>query len=154
MDEADVRRIMAHERSMIGSDGLPHDAFPHPRLWGTFPRVLGHYARDVGLLTLEEAVFRMTGLPAREFGIAQRGLLAEGNFADIVVFDPATIIDTATFEEPRRPAAGIEHVFVNGVSVWRGGRATGALPGTVLKPSASKTVVRAACGCGDDHSAS
>ncbi|MGX8012987.1 N-acyl-D-amino-acid deacylase family protein [Mesorhizobium sp. ORM8.1] len=154
LDETDVRNIIAHPRTMIGSDGLPHDIHPHPRLWGTFPRVLGHYARDVGLFSLEEAVFRMTGLPAREFSIAQRGLLAEGNFADIVIFDPATIIDTATFEEPRRPAAGIEHVFVNGVSVWRGGRATGALPGTVLKPSASKTVVRAARGCGADHSAS
>jgi N-acyl-D-amino-acid deacylase len=139
---------------MIGSDGLPHDIHPHPRLWGTFPRVLGHYARDIGLFSLEEAVFRMTGLPAREFGIEQRGILAEGNFADLVIFDPETIIDTATFEEPRRPAAGIDHVFVNGVSVWRGGRATGALPGAVLKPSASKTIFRGACGCGADHSAS
>jgi len=154
LDETDVRNIIAHPRTMIGSDGLPHDIHPHPRLWGTFPRVLGHYARDVGLFSLEEAVFRMTGLPAKEFGIAQRGLLAEGNFADLVVFDPETILDTATFEEPRRPAAGVEHVFVNGVSVWRGGRATGALPGAVLKPSASKTVVRSACGCGADHSAS
>lgn len=154
LDETDVRNIIAHPRTMIGSDGLPHDIHPHPRLWGTFPRVLGHYARDVGLFSLEEAVFRMTGLPAREFGITQRGLLAEGNFADLVIFDPETIIDTATFEEPRRPATGIEHVLVNGVSVWRGGRATGALPGAVLKPSASKTVVRGACGCGADHSAS
>jgi N-acyl-D-amino-acid deacylase len=153
LDETDVRNIIAHPRTMIGSDGLPHDIHPHPRLWGTFPRVLGHYARDIGLFSLEEAVFRMTGLPAREFGIQQRGLLAEGNFADLVVFDPETIIDTATFEEPRQPAAGIGHVFVNGVSVWRDGRATGALPGTVLKPSASKTLKRA-CGCGADHRAS
>ncbi|RUU83020.1 amidohydrolase family protein [Mesorhizobium sp. M7A.F.Ca.MR.362.00.0.0] len=154
LDETDVRNIIAHPRTMIGSDGLPHDIHPHPRLWGTFPRVLGHYARDIGLFSLEEAVFRMTGLPAREFGIQQRGLLAEGNFADLVIFDPETIIDTATFEQPRRPAAGIEQVLVNGVSVWRGGRATGALPGMVLKPSASKTVVRGACGCGADHRAS
>ncbi|PDQ21675.1 D-aminoacylase [Mesorhizobium sanjuanii] len=153
LDETDVRTIIAHPRTMIGSDGLPHDIHPHPRLWGTFPRVLGHYARDVGLFSLEEAVFRMTGLPAREFGIQQRGFLAEGNFADLVIFDPATIIDTATFEEPRRPATGIEDVFVNGISVWRGGRATGALPGAVLKPSASK-VVRGACHCGVDHRAS
>ena len=153
LDETDVRNIIAHPRTMIGSDGLPHDIHPHPRLWGTFPRVLGHYARDVGLFSLEEAVFRMTGLPAREFGVQQRGLLAEGNFADLVIFDPETIIDTATFEEPRRPATGIENVFVNGISVWRGGRATGALPGAVLKPSASK-VVGGACGCGVDHSAS
>ena len=134
LDETDVRTIIAHPRTMIGSDGLPHDFHPHPRLWGTFPRVLGHYARDVGLFSLEEAVFRMTGLPAREFGIQQRGLLAEGNFADLVIFDPETVIDTATFEEPRQPAAGIEHVLVNGVSVWRDGKATGALPGAVLRP--------------------
>jgi N-acyl-D-amino-acid deacylase len=134
LDEADVRNIIVHPRTMIGSDGLPHDIHPHPRLWGTFPRVLGHYARDVGLFSLEEAVFRMTGLPAREFGIQQRGVLVEGNFADLVVFDPQTVIDTATFEEPRRPAAGIEHVLVNGISVWRDGKATKALPGTVLSP--------------------
>jgi N-acyl-D-amino-acid deacylase len=154
LDETDVRTIIAHARTMIGSDGLPHDIHPHPRLWGTFPRVLGHYARDVGLFNLEEAVFRMTGLPAREFGIAQRGTLAVDNFADLTIFDPQTIIDTATFEEPRQPAAGIEHVFVNGVSVWSDGKATGALPGAVLKPAASKTIARSACGCGADHSAS
>ncbi|MER8433162.1 N-acyl-D-amino-acid deacylase family protein [Mesorhizobium caraganae] len=154
LDETDVRTIIAHPRTMIGSDGLPHDIHPHPRLWGTFPRVLGHYARDVGLFSLEEAVFRMTGLAAREFGIAQRGTLAVGNFADLTIFDPQTIIDTATFEEPRQPAAGIEHVFVNGVSVWSDGKATGARPGAVLKPSTSKTIVRSACGCGADHSAS
>ena len=154
LDETDVRNIIAHPRTMIGSDGLPHDIHPHPRLWGTFPRVLGHYARDVGLFSLEEAVHRMTGLPAREFGIDRRGVLAEGNFADLVIFDPATIIDTATFEEPRQPAAGIEHVFVNGISVWRDGKATGALPGMVLKPSASPKIIKGACNCGADHSAS
>ncbi|MGX5840946.1 N-acyl-D-amino-acid deacylase family protein [Mesorhizobium sp. ArgA1] len=154
LDENDVRTILAHPRSMVGSDGLPHDIHPHPRLWGTFPRVLGHYARDVGLFSLEEAVHRMTGLPAREFGIEQRGTLAVGNFADLTIFDPETIIDTATFEEPRQPAAGIEHVFVNGVSVWRDGKATGTLPGVMLKPNASKRNVKSACGCGADHSAS
>jgi N-acyl-D-amino-acid deacylase len=154
LDEADVRAIMAHPRTMIGSDGLPHDIHPHPRLWGTFPRVLGHYARDVGLFSLEEAIFRMTGLPAREFGIRERGILAEGNFADLVVFDPATIIDKATFEEPRQAAAGIDLVVVNGVPVWRHGEPTGALPGTVLKPSASSMTAEAVCSCGGDHKAS
>lgn len=154
LDETDVRNIIAHPRTMIGSDGLPHDIHPHPRLWGTFARVLGHYARDVGLFSLEEAVHRMTGLPAREFGIDRRGVLAEGNFADLVIFDPATIIDTATFEEPRQPAAGIEHVFVNGISVWRDGKATGALPGTVLMPSASPKIIKGACDCDADQSAS
>ncbi|WP_244529869.1 amidohydrolase family protein [Mesorhizobium qingshengii] len=138
---------------MIGSMAC-RMAFIHTRLWGTFPRVLGHYARDVGLFSLDEAVRRMTGLPAREFGIDRHGVLAEGNFADLVIFDPATNIDTATFEEPRQPAAGIEHVFVNGISVWRDGKATGALPGTVLKPSASPKIVKSACKCGADHSAS
>ncbi|WP_192179716.1 N-acyl-D-amino-acid deacylase family protein [Mesorhizobium amorphae] len=155
LDETDVRTILAHPRTMVGSDGLPHDIHPHPRLWGTFPRVLGHYARDVGLFSLEEAVFRMTGLPAREFGIQERGTLAVGNFADLTIFDAERIIDTATFEEPRQPAAGIEHVFVNGVSVWRDGRATGALPGAVLRPSPSAATVKiSACGCGAHHSAS
>lgn len=146
LDETDVRNIMVHPRTMIGSDGLPHDIHPHPRLWGTFPRVLGHYARDVGLFSLEEAVFRMTGLPAREFGIDRRGTLAQGNFADLVVFDPDTVIDRATFEEPRQAAAGIEHVFVNGIPVWRDGRATGALPGTVLRPRVSAAIVKSG-GC-------
>src|SRR5207244_2302852 len=87
MDEADVRRILAFEHTMIGSDGLPHDAFPHPRLWGTFARVLGHYARDLGLLSLESAVHKMTGLTAQTFGLADRGVLKPGFAADIVVFD-------------------------------------------------------------------
>jgi N-acyl-D-amino-acid deacylase len=155
LDENDVRTILAHPRSMVGSDGLPHDIHPHPRLWGTFPRVLGHYARDVGLFSLEEAVHRMTGLPASEFGIQQRGTLAVGNFADLTIFDPETVIDTATFEAPRQPAAGIEHVFVNGISVWRDGKATGALPGAVLRPSPSTATVKAdRCGCGAHHKAS
>jgi N-acyl-D-amino-acid deacylase len=135
LNEADVRAILAYPRTMIGSDGLPHDKHPHPRLWGTFPRVLGHYARDVGLFGLEEAVFRMTGLPAREFGMAGRGRIAAGHFADIVVFDAEAIGDTATFEKPKQPSAGIELVLVNGEAVWRDGQATGARPGKVLKPS-------------------
>jgi N-acyl-D-amino-acid deacylase len=122
---------------MIGSDGLPHDKHPHPRLWGTFPRVLGHYAREVGLFSLEEAVFRMTGLPAGEFGITQRGRIIAGNFADIVLFDAEAIGDTATFEHPKRPSAGIDLVLVNGEAVWRDGKASGLRPGRVLKPSPS-----------------
>ncbi len=139
LDEGDVRDILSHPRTMIGSDGLPRDIHPHPRLWGSFPRLLGHYVRDVGLFSLEEAVFRMTGLPAREFGIAGRGMLAAGHYADLVVFDPATVIDRATFEHPTRPAAGIEQVFVNGVSVWVDGRATGARPGAVLRPRSGQS---------------
>jgi N-acyl-D-amino-acid deacylase len=133
MDEADVRRVLAFERTMIGSDGLPHDQHPHPRLWGTFPRVLGHYSRELGLFPLEEAVRKMTGLPAARFGLAGRGKIAEGAQADIAVFDPATVIDRATFENPTTPAAGIEHVFVNGRPVWSGGRPTGERPGRALR---------------------
>lgn len=134
LDEADVRAILTHPRTMIGSDGLPHDRHPHPRLWGTFPRVLGHYARELGLFSLQEAVFRMTGLPAQEFGFVDRGVLKVGYFADLVVFDPETVLDRATFENPEQPSAGIESVFVNGVVVWEEGRATGARPGSILQP--------------------
>ncbi|MYB80663.1 MAG: D-aminoacylase [Acidimicrobiales bacterium] len=133
MDEADVRRILAYPGTMIGSDGLPHDEFPHPRLWGTFPRVLGHYARDVGLFSLEEAVHKMTGLPARNFGLVDRGVLDVGAVADLVLFDPETVIDTATFERPAQPATGIELVMVNGRTVWRDGASTGARPGRALR---------------------
>jgi len=133
MDEADVRRVLAFEHTMIGSDGLPHDVHPHPRLWGTFPRVLGHYARDVGLFSLETAVHKMTGLSARRFGLSGRGLLAPGAYADITVFDAAEVIDRATFADPMTPAAGIAHVFVNGQAVWSGGKPSGNRPGRALR---------------------
>jgi N-acyl-D-amino-acid deacylase len=118
---------------MIGSDGLPHDQHPHPRLWGTFPRVLGHYVRDVKLFPLEEAVRRMTALPAAQFGLNDRGRLHPGACADLVLFDPATIADTATFDKPKTPAAGIALVMVNGCAVWNDGRATGERPGRALR---------------------
>jgi len=133
LDEGDVRAILAYEHTMIGSDGLPHDAHPHPRLWGTFPRVLGHYSRELGLFGLEEAVRRMTSLPARWFGFTDRGIVRPGAFADLVVFDAAAVTDTGTFSEPARPAAGIDLVVVNGRVVWQGGRHTGARPGRVLR---------------------
>ncbi len=135
MDEADVRRILAFEHTMIGSDGLPHDSHPHPRLWGSFPRVLGHYSREVGLFSLEEAVRKMTSLPAQRFGLKERGRLAAGIFADVVVFDPDRIADRATFENPATPAAGIFLVMVNGQAIWRDGASTGARPGRVLRRS-------------------
>ena len=133
MDEADVRRIIAYEHSMIGSDGLPHDQHPHPRLWGTFPRVLGHYARELGLLTLEDAVRRMTGLTAAQFGLTDRGEVRAGAYADLVMFDAETIKDEATFETPTRPAAGIDIVMVNGAIVREEGRVTGNRPGRALR---------------------
>ncbi|MGI9336654.1 MAG: N-acyl-D-amino-acid deacylase family protein [Gammaproteobacteria bacterium] len=133
MDEADVRRILSYPHTMIGSDGLPHDEFPHPRLWGTFPRVLGHYARDIGLFSLEEAVRRMTSSPAARFGLKDRGVIRESAFADLVLFDPQTIIDSATFEAPTTPAAGIEWTMVNGRMVWRDGEATRDRPGRAIR---------------------
>ena len=138
MDEDDLARILAFPGAMIGSDGLPHDVFPHPRLWGTFPRVLGHYSRDEGLIGLEDAVHRMTGKPAAVFGLAGRGEVREGAHADLVLFDPDEIIDTATFEDPARPATGIRSVFVNGREVWAEGSAvpsSGLRPGRVLRRS-------------------
>ena len=114
MEEQDVRRIMAHGLAMIGSDGLPHDAYPHPRLWGTFPRVLGHYARDLGLFSMEAAVRKMTGHTAEVFGMVDRGVIRAGAYADLVLFDPATVCDAATFDAPTRPAEGIVETWVNG----------------------------------------
>jgi len=132
MDEADVQRILAFDSTMIGSDGLPHDAAPHPRLWGTFPRVLGHYARGLGLFPLETAVHKMTGLTAKTFGLADRGVLKLGYAADLAIFDAGTVDEAATFARPIAPAKGIDTVVVNGEVVWREGKATGARPGRVL----------------------
>jgi N-acyl-D-amino-acid deacylase len=132
MDESDVQRILAFEPTMIGSDGLPHDTFPHPRLWGTFPRVLGHYSRKLGLFSLEQAVHKMTGLTARTFGLEDRGVLRPTAFADITLFDPATVDEVATFENPMAPSKGIDTVVVNGSVVWQQGRPTGVRSGRVL----------------------
>jgi N-acyl-D-amino-acid deacylase len=132
MDEADVRRILSHPEAMIGSDGIASD-HPHPRLWGTFPRVLGHYVRDVGLFSLEEAVRRMTSLPASRFGFTDRGLIAPGAFADLVLIDPDEIADTTSFEHPEQPSRGIRQVFVNGRRVWNGSQPTQERPGTILR---------------------
>jgi N-acyl-D-amino-acid deacylase len=132
MSEDDVRRILRHPASVIGSDGLPNDPNPHPRLWGAFPRVLGHYARDVGLFALAEAVHRMTALPARKFGLDDRGVVHEGFAADLVLFDPATVRDVATFDDPKRPADGIHAVWVNGVLTSRGQTPTGERGGRFL----------------------
>jgi N-acyl-D-aspartate/D-glutamate deacylase len=132
MSEDDVRRILRHPATVIGSDGLPNDPKPHPRLWGAFPRVLGRYARDEGLFPLAVAVHKMTGLPARKFGLRDRGFVREGLAADLVLFDAATVRDVATFTDPQRPAEGIHAVWVNGVLSSRGQVATGERGGRFL----------------------
>jgi len=133
MHEDDVKRILAFEPTMIGSDGLPHDDAPHPRLWGTFPRVLGHYARGLGLFSLERAIHKMTALSARNFGLVDRGVIAEGAYADLALFDPDRIDAGSTYEHPLERAQGIDTVVVNGTIVWREGRAANEYPGRVLR---------------------
>jgi N-acyl-D-amino-acid deacylase len=103
---------------MIGSDGLPHDAWPHPRLWGTFPRVLGHYSRDLKLFSLEEAVRKMTGHTASVFGMVDRGVIREGAYADLVLFDPDTVRDAANYDRPEEISVGILETWINGRSAY------------------------------------
>jgi N-acyl-D-amino-acid deacylase len=139
ISEQDMRRILAHPATMIGSDGLPHDPRPHPRLWGTFPRVLGRYSREEKLFSLPQAVHKMTGLPAQTFGIAQRGLIQKGCFADLVLFDSNRIIDTATYADPMRPAEGIVSVWVNGVLAYTADGPTGRRAGRFLPRTGTPT---------------
>ncbi|MBS1805690.1 MAG: D-aminoacylase [Acidobacteria bacterium] len=132
IDEQDMRRILAHPATMIGSDGLPWDKHPHPRLWGTYPRVLGRYSRDEKLFSLPEAIRKMTSMPAKRFGLAHRGQIAEGYAADLVLFDPDTIRDTATFADPVRAAVGIHSVWVNGTLSYTSQGLTGHRAGRFL----------------------
>lgn len=140
LDERDLRLVLAHPRVMIGSDGSALAASgelgegkPHPRSYGTFPRVLGEYAREQRVLSLAQAVHKMTGLPARRLGLTDRGVIRPGACADVVVFDPKRVADRATYEDPHRYPTGIEHVLVNGRFVIRDGEHTGSLPGRVLR---------------------
>jgi N-acyl-D-aspartate/D-glutamate deacylase len=137
MDEDDVKTVIAHPLAAICTDGTvtaPRGGgVPHPRYYGTFPRVLGKYVREEKLIPLEEAVRKMTALPAGKMGITGRGLLKEGFFADINVFDPATIIDKATFDKPHQYPEGLKYVIVNGEIVVDNGKHTGARPGLVLR---------------------
>ncbi|MDB4887774.1 MAG: D-aminoacylase domain protein [Gemmatimonadetes bacterium] len=141
LDEGDVRRIMRHPMTMIASDGRlssPGDGHPHPRAYGTFPRVLGRYVREYHVLTLEQAVHKMTGMPAARLGLGDRGVLREGAAADLVVFDAATIVDRATFESPHQYTTGIDYVLVNGVPAIDRGTFTDSRTGVVLKRTAGK----------------
>jgi N-acyl-D-amino-acid deacylase len=118
MSEDDVERIMAFKNTMIGSDGLTAMDHPHPRLWGTFPRVLARYVRERAILDLETAIHKMTGLSAKTFRLKERGELKPGNYADLVLFDPDTIEDVATFENPKQRSVGISKVMTNGSFIW------------------------------------
>lgn len=139
MQESDVQAILAHPRTMIGSDGLPADPRPHPRLWGTFPRVLGHYSRELGLFDLPTAVHRMTGLSADWLRLERRGRIADGFHADLVLFDAARIRDRATYEAPTQPADGIVEVWVNGVPSHRPDIDTPGRAGRLLRRGPSPT---------------
>ncbi|NNH75301.1 D-aminoacylase [Nocardia uniformis] len=140
--EENVRAIMRHPRHMGGSDGLLVGERPHPRAWGTFPRYLGHYVRELGLFGLEECVNHLTGRPAERLRLRDRGLIREGYAADLVIFDPATITDTATFDNPKQQAHGISHVLVNGVFALDGGKPTGALAGRALRMNSERKETR------------
>ncbi|RBO89574.1 N-acyl-D-amino-acid deacylase family protein [Nocardia puris] len=131
--EENVRAIMAHPGHMGGSDALLVGARPHPRAWGTFPRYLGRYARDLGVLEPAECVHHLTGRPAQRLRLRDRGLVRAGYAADLVVFDPETVLDTATFENPKQQARGIQHVIVNGEFAIRDGAPTGRLAGRALR---------------------
>jgi N-acyl-D-amino-acid deacylase len=126
---------MRHRTHTGGSDGLLVGARPHPRAWGTFPRYLARYVRELGVLDLAECVAHLTGRAARRLRLTDRGLVRAGYAADLVLFDPDAVADTATFDNPRQAAAGITHVFVNGVAALDDGRPTGALAGRSLRNS-------------------
>ena len=132
MADEDLDRIISHPLAVIGSDGLPHDPLPHPRLWGAFPRVWSTYGRERGLLTLEQAVHKMTGQTAQRFGLKERGVLRVGAAADLVLFDPERLRDQADYGAPCVAAQGISAVWVNGELAWADGAAL-ARAGCVLR---------------------
>ncbi|MEO8263227.1 MAG: amidohydrolase family protein, partial [Pseudolysinimonas sp.] len=132
-DEENVQAIMRHPMHCAGSDGILVGGRPHPRAWGTFARYLGHYTRDLGVLTLEECVRHLAGTPARRLGLTDRGVVREGAVADLVLFDAEAVADRATFDEPRLPAAGIVHVVVGGEFAVRDGVRTDVAAGRLLR---------------------
>ena len=136
MSPDDVKRVLRHPAVMVGSDGLPHDPRPHPRLWGTFPRVLGYYCREEGLFNLSTAVYKMTGLSAATIGLQDRGLIREGYAADLVLFDPATVRDVATWDDSTKPSIGIHRVWVNGELSLVDGETTNRRAGRFLSRNA------------------
>lgn len=143
IDEADIETNLLYKDMMVGSDGIPDlRGRPHPRLFGTFPRVLGRYVRERGILSLPEAVRRMTSVAAKTFGMFERGELREGYWADLVLFDPATIIDTATYDEPKQAPDGIQLVMVNGGVAYQDGQHMSIGKGQMLRYRQSAHVAR------------
>ena len=132
MSDEDVKNILRHPLTMVGSDGLPNDPHPHPRLWGAFPRVLAHYGRDLGLFDLPQAVHKMTGLSATNFGLPERGFIREGYCADLVLFDYAALESLASYSAPQTPAQGISRVWVNGVCAYHEGNVQESRSGEFL----------------------
>jgi len=134
-NENRLRNTLTHPLQMVSTDGVYVGSRAHPRSYGTYARMLGYVVREKGWLRLEDAIRRMTSFPAARFGLAERGLLHKGMAADLVIFDPKTVADRATYESPRLPPVGIEHVFVNGVPVVTDGALTGARPGRLVRRS-------------------
>ncbi len=140
MNEDNLKSILKQSYTMIGSDssarsfdGITAKGKPHPRAFGSFPKILGRYVKEQGVLSPGEAVYKMTGLPAKTFGLNRRGIIAPGFFADITVFDPETVLDKADYVNPYQKPEGIHHVFVNGSQVLQNGEPTGALPGRIIR---------------------
>lgn len=142
MNEYDMRNVLCNKKTMIGSDGLPHDPHPHPRLYGAFPRVLGKYTREYKLLTLTEAIRKMTSMPAQKFQFRKRGQIATGYYADILVFDAQSVDDKATFENPKQLAQGIEYVMVNGAISYCMGKPTKMRNGRYLMRNNKNTKLK------------
>jgi N-acyl-D-amino-acid deacylase len=132
-NEENVQAILQHPIHLVGSDGIVIGAMPHPRGWGTHARFLAHYVRDLGLLTWEEGIRHMTSAATQRLGFFERGIVRPGMMADLVVFDPDTLQDTATYENPRQHPIGIAHVINNGVRVVENAQHTGATPGRALR---------------------
>jgi N-acyl-D-amino-acid deacylase len=133
MAEEDVRTVMCHPATMIGTDGIWSHGKPHPRIYGSYPRILGTYVRQERLLSLEEAVRKMTSFPAQKFGLWKKGIVREGMDADLVVFNPDTIAERSTFQDPHQYPAGLPYVMLNGQVVVDQDRYTGKLAGQVVK---------------------
>jgi N-acyl-D-amino-acid deacylase len=148
MSEDNLKKFLALPYCMVGSDssarsfdGPTRKGKPHPRGYGTFPRFIARYVNEYGIMGLSEAIHKMTSLPAETFRLKKRGSIKEGMYADIVIFDPESIIDRATFDNPYQRSSGIFHVFVNGVPVIREGKFAGNFPGRILKKSGEPAAV-------------